>query len=212
MSFLIIIYFFNNTDDIIKLLYQYSVGMPVITAPFVLLFSSKAREMWNFVTMTSKANNYSDNITLYEKMRCIEYVLEVFRATWSYQYNINETVDIPVSAPELNVRINEDTDTDVDIEFMPLEKVSYDIIISKKDIEDIYKYRYGSHTRMPMPMPIPENAGILLREKFGQSNISKEGIIMKKIYNAKTKTTFLAHLQELIPPEIIKRELSLAIT
>ena len=201
MSFLIIIYFFNNTDDIIKLLYQYSVGMPVITAPFLLLFSSKAREMWDFITMTSKANNNFDNI--YEKMRCIEYVSEVFRATWSDQYNINETVDIPMSAPELNVRMNEDKDTDV--EFMPLEKVSYDIIISKKDIEDIYKYRFGS----PMPVPVPgiENAGILLREKFGQSNISKEGIIMKKIYNAKTRTTFLAHLQELIPPEIIKREL-----
>jgi hypothetical protein len=201
MSFLIIIYFFNNTDDIIKLLYQYSVGMPVITAPFLLLFSSKAREMWDFITMTSKANNNFDNI--YEKMRCIEYVSEVFRATWSDQYNINETVDIPMSAPELNVRMNEDKDTDV--EFMPLEKVSYDIIISKKDIEDIYKYRFGS----PMPVPVPgiENAGILLREKFGHTNISKEGIIMKKIYNAKTRTTFLAHLQELIPPEIIKREL-----
>jgi hypothetical protein len=60
---------------------------------------------------------------------------------------------------------------------------------------------------MPVPVPGIENAGILLREKFGHTNISKEGIIMKKIYNAKTRTTFLAHLQELIPPEIIKREL-----
>jgi|688.fasta_scaffold41596_3 hypothetical protein len=163
--------------------YPYAIGLPLLSAPISLAFSSKMRALWDYINININITKEQD-IELAQKMHCIEYLLELFRIAGPH-----DTKDQYVDIPEVQ-NILEPIEDDI----INNENIMYDIKINKTDTDAICKYN---------------NIAKLSKKFNNEMNVQ---VIMKKIYQSKTKAEYILFAQELIPESILTRELTIAKT